>query len=218
MKESINALKVFGLFVFYVLMQNIPALIIKGFSINNSISKSIILLFFEILVTIIFILIYFKDFKEGLNKFKNNEKKFLPEILKLWGYGLIIMIVSNTIINVITGGIANNEAVNREIASKFYIYAFPSMVIFAPICEETIFRLSLRKAVNNKYLFPIISGLLFGFIHVLGTTGLELLYIIPYASLGFVFAYMYQKQDTIISSITAHIIHNLICAILIVLA
>lgn len=217
-KDLINFSKIFGLFILYVFLENIPTIIIKGLGINGSLAKSIIMLSFSILTLVLFILIFIKDFKKDIKKYNENDKEIFFDTLKLWAFGLLIMIFSNTIINLITGGIANNESINREIADKYYIYAFPAMVIIAPIIEEIIFRLSVRKAVKNKYLFPLLSAVLFGLVHVIGTSGLELLYIIPYGSLGFIFAYIYQKHDTIIAPISAHIIHNLVCAILIVLA
>lgn len=216
-KELVNFSKIFGLFILYVILQNIPSVLIKYLHINGSVLRSILMLSSSILVMILFIFFYKKDFKEDLKKYNKNDKEIFFDTLRLWAFGLLIMIVSNSIINTLTNGIANNESINRQIVDKYALYAFPTMVITAPIIEEIIFRLSVRKAINNKYLFPILSAILFGLVHVIGTSGLELLYIIPYGALGFMFAYIYQKHDTIIAPISAHIIHNLVCAILIVL-
>jgi len=216
-KELVNFSKIFALFILYVILQNIPSVLIKYLHINGSVLRSVLMLSSSILVMILFIFFYKKDFKEDLKKYNKNDKEIFFDTLKLWAFGLLIMIVSNSIINTLTNGIANNESINRQVVDKYALYAFPTMVITAPIIEEIIFRLSVRKAINNKYLFPILSAILFGLVHVIGTSGLELLYIIPYGALGFMFAYIYQKHDTIIAPISAHIIHNLVCAILIVL-
>ena len=111
------------------------------------------------------------------------------------------MVISNLIINIILfdGGIATNEANNRELLTTMAIYAIPSMVIFAPICEELIFKKSFTKTFSNKYQFTIFTGVLFGSAHLIsgGLTLQNLLYIIPYSSLGIVFSYMYIKSNNI---------------------
>ena len=117
-------------------------------------------------------------------------------------------------INEITTSIASNEAINRSVLSKNYIYAIVRMGLIGPICEEIIFRLSIGKFIDNKYLYIIVSGLVFGYMHIMGAKGIEYLYIIPYSVLGMSFAALYKKTNNILSTITMHILHNLICVIL----
>ena len=79
---------------------------------------------------------------------------------------------------------------------------------------DTIFRKGFKKAFPNKYLFVILSGVIFGLLHVVSAkTLLEALYIIPYSSLGIAFAITYYKTDTVFSSIFVHILHNSILII-----
>ena len=62
----------------------------------------------------------------------------------------------------------------------------------------------------TKYLFILISGILFGSMHVIGsvTSVYDYLYIIPYSALGISFAALLYKTDNIFSTITIHSIHN----------
>ena len=46
---------------------------------------------------------------------------------------------------------------------------FISTSILAPIYEEILFRLGFKKCINNKLMFIIISGTLFGLIHIFPT-------------------------------------------------
>ena len=81
--------------------------------------------------------------------------------------------------------------------------------IFAPINEEIIFRKSIQDCLKNKWVFIIVSGLIFGYLHVLGSESLyDFLYIIPYGSLGAAFAYLLSKTDNIYVTILMHLIHN----------
>ena len=63
------------------------------------------------------------------------------------------------------------------------------------------------------------SGLIFGSLHITSyiTTISDIIYIIPYASLGFAFGLLYYKTDNIFSSITVHSIHNLLATLLVLL-
>jgi len=81
--------------------------------------------------------------------------------------------------------------------------------------EELVFRKAFKDAIKNKWLFIIISGLIFGGMHVVGsyTTITDLLFIIPYSCLGFAFAAAYYNTDTIFTSITLHMIHNTILTV-----
>ena len=80
-----------------------------------------------------------------------------------------------------------------------------------PFTEEMIFRKSLRNCFNNKVLYILLSGLIFGSMHLLSASSIvELVFLIPYSSLGCVFAYMYYKTDNIFVPMTFHMMHNTI--------
>lgn len=182
-------------------------------------SKALINLLYilgEAFITLILVSLYRSDFKnkyKELKKDKNND--ILKSSIKIWLVGLSLMILSNIVLSVIIGDIATNESANRSIISVYSIYAIISMIILTPICEEILFRLSPSKMIDNKILYVVFSGVIFGFIHVAGEVGLQTLYVIPYASLGASFAYIYQKHQNILCSILMHAMHNTICILLI---
>ena len=68
---------------------------------------------------------------------------------------------------------------------------------------------------KNKWIFVILSFLLFGGAHVMGnvTSYVDLLFIIPYGALGYVFALAYYKTNTIFTSISLHMFHNTVLVI-----
>jgi membrane protease YdiL (CAAX protease family) len=87
----------------------------------------------------------------------------------------------------------------------------------APFTEEIVFRKTLKDAIGKyKWLFMVLSFLLFGGAHVIGnaTSWVDYLYIIPYGSLGAAFALSYYKTDTIFTPMSMHIVHNLILTII----
>lgn len=205
----------------YMIVPDIAIPVLKMFNIDYySLSlafKIFFIIISELLTLSILILIYSKDFSKDFSDFKNNWKKYADKYIKYWIIVLFIMAISNSLITYFTGSqtSANEEAV-RNLMQKVPLYMFLSSAFYAPICEELIFRKSLKKIIPIKWLFIMISGLIFGGLHVLtGFSGVkDLLYLIPYCTPGFVLAYAYQDTDNILVSISIHFIHNFILVIL----
>ena len=127
------------------------------------------------------------------------------------------MIVSNLAIIFITGGtIAGNEEAVRDMIDKVPLYMAFSTIIYAPFTEEIIFRKCIKDVIKNKWLYILMSGFIFGGMHIIGaaTKLTDILFIIPYSSLGLAFAYTYYKSDNIFSTITMHLIHNTLAFLL----
>lgn len=212
MEKLINAGKWILLIFLYILLLSCASEIIRHISFCKDLFRIISL----IIISTIFILIYRKDYtKEKFIQLKDN--KVIKDCFKIWLLGLAFMIVTNIIISYYVGNIAGNETANRTVINTHFIYAILSMIIISPIIEEILFRLSIRKFIDNKYLYFIFSSIIFGYVHVIGSVGLDVLYIIPYTSLGLAFSYIHYKHDNILCSTLMHIIHNLICIIIITL-
>lgn len=201
----------------YLIIPNISIPILKLFNVDYyslSINYKVFFLTLSDILTIsLLMLLYIKDFKKDWNDLKKNGKKYANTYIKYWIIVLLIMAISNSLITYFTGSETSaNESAVRELVQKLPIYMFFSSAIYAPICEELIFRKSIKKIVPFKWLFIIMSGLIFGGLHVL--TGLsswtDLLYLIPYCTPGFVLAYAYQKTDNIMVSMSIHFVHNFI--------
>ena len=166
---------------------------------------------------ILLIILYRKVIKKDLLDFKKNFGEYSDIAIKYWILGFLGMMVSNFIINIYSPvEMAANEQGVREIIDAVPILSLFSICLFAPVAEELIFRKSFKDCFNNKWLFVLISGFAFGFLHVIGSFGslYELLYIVPYASLGIAFAMIYHKTNNIFSSIFVHCMHNTILVLL----
>ncbi|MDD2504964.1 MAG: CPBP family intramembrane metalloprotease, partial [Bacilli bacterium] len=88
-----------------------------------------------------------------------------------------------------------------------------SSVIIAPFIEEVIFRLGFKKVIKNKVLFILISGLIFGLMHIIPSSlslFVLMLQSIIYISLGVVLAYIYEKEKNIYLVIIPHALNNLL--------
>ena len=175
---------------------------------------------YAIMLFIILHKVLINDFKKLGNDKVNNMKV----MFKWWGIGLLIMMISNLIINeiVFNGSIAANEETNRELILASPFLSVFLAVFIAPFVEEITFRYGLRKIFKNVWLYAIVSGFIFGLLHAI--SGIEsvkdmlnLLYIIPYGALGFTFSVMYYKTNNIWVNIFVHMLHNAIVYSLLIL-
>ena len=215
--KLLNILKSIGIILLMLTFTSIFFLIFN-IDITNLTEKKYI--FYLTLSNIILIGIYFliyrktiiKDFKDYIKDFGNN----FTIGIKYWLIGFIIMVVSNLIITfILKKGLAGNEEEVRGYIDSFPLFMIFNTVIYAPITEELTFRKSIKDAANNKWIYVLISGLVFGGLHIISyiTNWTDLIYLIPYSSLGIAFALLYHKTDNIFSTITMHAMHNLLAII-----
>ncbi len=211
-----------GLIFLLLIWGYIPLIILTILGIDyshlNEIQKIIYLMINDLLFILLLICIYRKEIKKNFQDyFGKNLKNNLRTSLRYWAVGLFIMLISNYIIAIVTkGNLAENEEAVRSLIDIAPWYMAFELMIYAPLTEEIIFRKSIKEAFQNKYLYVLVSGLIFGGLHVLSSINctLDLLYLIPYCSLGFVFALLYQKTNNIFSSITVHCFHNTLALVL----
>ena len=169
----------------------------------------------NIIFLITIIACYFKTLKKDFKPFFKNFLKNFEESFKYYIISLLIMIASNLIITTTVGGLAENEEIVRKSIELAPIIMLIEVSIYAPIAEELLFRKSIRDLIKNKWIYILVSGFIFGGLHVIGCeTIVEYLYLIPYCSLGFTFSYIYAKTNNIYSTITLHAMHNTVTILL----
>ncbi|MBO5138924.1 MAG: CPBP family intramembrane metalloprotease [Bacilli bacterium] len=211
---------ILSFFIFYFggYIQLIPiALFNIEYPINNMTTYTLLNLFSNLIIMSALIWIFKKPLKEGLEKLKKAPLKTVDNAFKYYLLGLFGMMISNFLITfVLKGGGANNEKVVQSMISSAPIFMIISAGIIAPIIEEIVFRLSMNNLFKKTWTYVLASGLLFGSLHVISSFNsvLDLLYIIPYSSLGFAFAYMDRKENSVYPSILMHMLHNTVLTII----
>ena len=210
-KSVLIGITTFLLYFVYNLFQTLP-LELLGIDYNamSLSSKIVYLLGYELVFILVLFIAHRKRF---INDFKNyimNFKDYVKKYFEYWALAFGLMIVSNlVIVTLFPDSVANNQENVNNIFGIAPVYMIISAVIFAPIVEETIFRLSIRNFIKNDKLFIFISGIIFGGLHVLGSENLvNYIYIIPYSIPGFVFAYTLVKSKNIFVPMSLHFFHN----------
>ena len=214
--ELRNMIKGFGVIFLYLIGSALVYDFISIFGVNynnlNIVVKQIYLILYELLLTLIIVYIYRKDFIPNFKKFIKNIKDFFNKYIRYWFLMLGLMILSNSIITMFTTTMTSeNQQTIIDTLGKAPIYTLIVTVFVAPILEELVFRISFRKIfAHTNFLFIFFSGLFFGGLHVIGTLEnlVDLLFIIPYSIPGFIFAYLYTKTKNICVPIMLHLLHN----------
>ncbi len=209
--EICKGLLTFMLFYFSSYLQIIPIMLFN-IDVNNYTANDLAIAntFVDVILVLVLIILYFKELKTEFKIFKKNIKLNMDIAFKYWFVGLMIMCISNIIIGLIANlnTSSNEEAVQTLVSSTPYLMLFTAGIL-APIAEELTFRKGVSKLFKNKWVYAFSSGLIFGLLHVIGSSNiLEYLYIIPYGSLGFFFALTYYDTKSIYPSIIMHAIHN----------
>jgi len=219
--KIIKTLMVFILFFNIYIIQTIP-LVIYNIPIQSLSGEMQIILtsFSSATLLLILFLIYRKDLIEEWEIFKKNLANNLNDGISYWLIGLIIMLVSNIIISqLLNAGQPGNEQAVQSMINTLPWLMLISAGFLAPITEEIVFRKSIKDVIKDKYLYIMVSFVLFGLAHVLGNANslVDWLFIIPYGALGASFAAAYCKTNTIFVPISMHMFHNTLLTLISIL-
>lgn len=224
MKEKLKYLFIF--IICYIMFTNLSTAILYilkyiGFDLAklDYIDQAYFSTMMEIIYLFVIILLYRKCLKKDLILFKLNKKDHINKILN---YFIIFMIVkfSSAFIETLLGILlniniteSNNQNTIEILFKKSPLIMTIDCVILAPFVEECIFRLGLKKIINNKYIFITISGLLFGLMHIFPTElpyTIALIQSITYITMGINLAYIYEETNNIWIPIGIHMLNNFI--------
>ena len=215
LKQSILGLCVAISYFIYSYYQTAP-LSLLGINYYNlsMFDKIVYLMVTELIYLLILFFIYRKEYIRDFKDYIKNFKNYMPKYMEYWALAFSLMLISNFIIvTLFPNSVATNQEAINNILVQAPFYMIVSAVLFAPFLEETIFRFSFRKIFKNDLVFIILSGLVFGGLHVIGSFNnlidlIDLIYIIPYSIPGAVFAYTLVKSKNIFIPMSLHFFHN----------
>lgn len=177
--------------------------------IENATLGIIFEILYYVLIFALVLYIFGKRLKRDFKAFKENFGTYMGYIFKWWGIMLGLSIVAAGIRLLLGGDVetANQAGLN----SMPLWYVGPLAMIWAPFVEEGIFRGGLRRFVKNDKVFIVLSALLFGLLHTVGSeTGLYNIFIqsLQYMVMGGVMAHVYTKTNNICVNMGVHCVQN----------
>lgn len=218
--QIVKGIAVFFLFYYSAYIQLIPIALFNLDVHNISDSLNVLLsCFSNIVLAIILWFIYRKELKKEWDIFKSNTLENVDTMVKYWVIGLVCMMASNILINMIfkTGQAENEQAVQNMITALPWAMLIDAGIL-APFIEEIVFRKCFKNVFKKGLVFVLISGLVFGGMHVVTSSSIVgYLFIIPYSCLGISFALMYDKTNSVFTSVFAHMLHNTLLTLISIL-
>ncbi len=194
-------------FILYLL---IPMILDQFLDTSSSVSL-IIRFIVDLFVIALFIYLYKDDFKKYNKDFKKSPKKIIGVGLLFALFAFIAMPICNIILRVLNFGTsdANNDAIN-SLYGIVPMYMLFQTLIYAPIVEGITFRKVFKDAINNKILFIVASGFIFGLYHVIYniTSISQIILMLPYFAVGMLYAASYSKTDNIYSAFISTFVYN----------
>ena len=196
--------------LYFFTLAFLQLIFLKGLRSSSLIIQNMAYILIYLILLIIFLFIFRKTIIPDFNDFKKNGKKYIINNFYIYLIGLVMMLLINSIIGQFIG-LPENEEANRQILKTLPFFSIINTVILAPIIEEAMTRIILKDTFKNHLIYIILSGLIFGSLHVLfSENALEYIYVIPYGLLGSILATIYYKTNNIWSNIFFHSLHNLI--------
>lgn len=211
--------QILTIFLYIILTISLQLLFLNSLKNSNIYVINLCYIFIDLIILIIFLILFKEIIVPDFYDFKKNGKDNIKKTYHYYIIGLLIMLISNIIISNFMG-MPENEEANREILGLLPYYSIINLIIIAPITEELMTRVILKKCFKHTIFYIILSGFIFGFLHVvlsISDNPLELLYIIPYSALGCALAKIYEKSNNVWTNIFFHSFHNLICILIIFL-
>lgn len=179
---------------------------------------------FDLILILFTVVVLRNELKEQFVDLKN---RGFYKIASYAVMGLPLLYLGSFLGNIISalcsGG--STQSVNQTqietLAAQVPVLMIVSVTIFAPILEESLFRLVLFTGSYpvNRWFAYLVSGGLFGFLHVFSSVFAgnfkEIFMVFPYLLMGFGLCYVYEKADNIYASMLTHGIMNFISIMLI---
>lgn len=133
------------------------------------------------------------------------------QLLKTFGCSLIPLIASIVVGLLIKDKSVSNETTKSILSMSIYSKILTAVLV-APVAEEIVFRGMIFDAFKkdaDTWLYPIMSGLLFGAMHTQQGGILEVIVpMIVTGTAGMTWARLYQKEQNLYLTMFAHMVYN----------
>ena len=160
-------------------------------------------------------LVIYKERLKNFRCFKKRKDYYWVLIELSFICCFIIQLVLTFICRFFSTGVTENQA---SIARMPLMSQLILGIIYAPVVEEVLFRYVIRRMIRREGVYIIVSGIVFGMVHILSSignhSGIEIVaYAFPHIGVGLHLAYVYASTNSIETCIINHRLINLFAAI-----
>ena len=210
-KRELPKLDIQNNYKWYIYLIVFAIAIIIMFVLSNYFKNKYQLYGSYLFILILVLFVFRKDLIRDFKYFKNYFREYNSYVFKMYGISLVILFILSISIRLYTGlDNATNQTSLNLLFSQHPVLVILLSVVYAPLAEELLFRGIFRKIINKKWLFILISGIVFGAAHVLDDfqSIKELLFILVYSNLGCFLAAVYYKTNNLCANIYFHFLQN----------
>lgn len=197
--DSMKLIKTLLVFISYLLYSNVISVVFSTFKITNT---TMISFFADLAFLICIVFVYKDNLKNDFENLKNDYK--ISKIVKTVIMWVVIIFVFNILMGALTEIIYPNIAADdntsaiTSLLDASTLYTVFKTMIFAVIAEELLYRESVSDVVKNKYLFILVSSVIYTLLNFI-FVGFEsiniIVYILPYFLPALLFSIAYVKNN-----------------------
>lgn len=172
----------------------------------------VVLLLNYIVLGILGLLIYKKEFQESIERTKKRKGPVFAQIIIIYVATIVITGVLAMVFNIRSA--QNQEMVMETFNNVPFLLSLIGLGVFGPITEECIYR-EMIIGQGSKFIGKIpailLSAGLFAFIHIIYSDFIEIVIYLP-MSIGFVYLYVNEKNNLFAVTIS-HIFRNVMASL-----
>lgn len=161
----------------------------------------------------VMIFLYFDDLKKDFKEFFKKPAVNLLKCFLVFLVCFIIVVIGNNVTYLITNTRnANTIFLIFPNMKMLLYYTMFVMVFYMPFVESMVFDKALHKIFNNKILFVILSGILFGLMQIGLNFSEPLLLVstVPYMIIQMIIASLYLKKENVFFPIFTWVIYYIV--------
>lgn len=175
--------------------------------------------FYYLLVMYMAERVIFQERKKNFRCIKKRVKKYAKLFLVSITHCIGILIILSFISAKMSDGVSENQKSIYEIPLFIQLIL---VLIYAPVVEEVLFRHMFRRLIKREGIYIIVSGVVFGGVHVLSSIGTHriidvIAYALPHLGVGLYLSYIYASTNSIETCIIIHRALNLFSSIPLIL-
>lgn len=167
--------------------------------------------FYYLLVMYMAERVIFQERKKNFRCIKKRVKKYAKLFFVSITHCIGILIILSIISEKMSDGVSENQESIYEIPLLIQLIL---VLIYAPVVEEVLFRHMFRRLIKREGAYIIVSGVVFGIVHVISSIGSHriidvIAYSLPHLGVGLYLSYIYASTNSIETCIIIHRVLNL---------
>jgi len=197
MEQSQKLLKVVGIYLLYFVYSKLASFFAQTITLMNGKAMYFI---FDIFFLIFICFLYVKDLKKDLQSLKKNYnwKKVLKIVILYFLASLVINFILEGIrVSIFPNAVIDDNSLSiKNLAQASLFYAIFKAMIFGVIAEEILYREALSEMIKNKWLFIIISSLIYTLLpFMFSTSTISVMNLLTYFLPSLLISTIYVKND-----------------------